>query len=56
MNDQNVGTVLVVDGNRAAGLVADRAIVTKVVADQQDPRSVSVSFLSYFFLRNYKPN
>ncbi len=42
MKDQNVGTVLVVDGNQVAGLVTDRSIVTKVVADQQDPRSVSV--------------
>ncbi len=42
MKDQNVGTVLVVDENQVKGLVTDRAIVTKVVADQQDPKNVPV--------------
>jgi len=35
MRDQNVGTVLVVDGNQVAGMITDRAIVTKVVADRR---------------------
>ena len=42
MKDQNVGTVLIIDGNQVQGLVTDRAIVTKVVAEQQDPKSVPV--------------
>ncbi len=43
MKDQNVGTVLVVDGDQVTGLVTDRAIVTKVVADKQDPKNVPVA-------------
>lgn len=42
MKDQNVGTVLVVDSDQVAGLVTDRAIVTKIVADKQDPKSVPI--------------
>jgi CBS domain-containing protein len=42
MKDQNVGTVLVVDGSQVAGMITDRAIVTKAVADQKDPRSVPI--------------
>jgi CBS domain-containing protein len=42
MKDQNVGTVLVVDGSQVAGLVTDRAIVTRVVAEQEDPRNVPI--------------
>ncbi|BAI60768.1 conserved hypothetical protein [Methanocella paludicola SANAE] len=42
MKDQNVGTVLVVDENQVKGLVTDRAIVTKVVAEQQNPKDVPV--------------
>jgi CBS domain-containing protein len=42
MKDQNVGTVMVIDENQVKGLVTDRAIVTKVVAEQQDPRNVKV--------------
>lgn len=36
MRDANVGTVLVIDGDELKGIVTDRAIVTKVVADQKD--------------------
>ncbi len=42
MKDQNVGTVLVVEGDQVKGLVTDRAIVTRVVAEQQDPKSVPI--------------
>lgn len=42
MKDQNVGTVLVVEGSEVKGLVTDRAIVTRVVAEQQDPRNVPI--------------
>ncbi len=42
MRDQNVGTVLVVDENQVKGMITDRAIVTKVVADQKDPKDVPI--------------
>ena len=43
MKEQNVGTVLVVDSNQVKGVVTDRAIVTKAVANKQDPREVPIS-------------
>ncbi len=43
MKDQNVGTVLVVDENQLKGLVTDRAITTRAVAEEKDPRSVPVT-------------
>lgn len=42
MRDQNVGTVLIVDNNEVKGLLTDRAIVTRAVANHQDPKSVYV--------------
>lgn len=43
MKDQNVGTVLVIDGNSVKGLLTDRSITTKAVAEQKDPRNVPVT-------------
>jgi CBS domain-containing protein len=43
MRDQNVGTVLVIDENRVKGMITDRAIVTKVVAEQKDPKDVPIA-------------
>jgi CBS domain-containing protein len=43
MKDQNVGTIMVIDSDQLKGIVTDRAIVTKAVAEQQDPRQVPVS-------------
>lgn len=43
MKNQNVGTVLVVDGNQIKGLVTDRAITTRAVAEAKDPNNVKVS-------------
>lgn len=42
MKDKNVGTVLVIDGHDVKGLVTDRAIVTRVVGEEKDPRVVPV--------------
>ncbi|HMK45313.1 MAG TPA: CBS domain-containing protein [Methanocella sp.] len=42
MRDQNTGTVIVVDGNDVKGLVTDRQIAVKTVADMKDPKSVPV--------------
>lgn len=43
MKEQNVGTVLVVERDEVKGVVTDRAIVTKAVAKQEDPRKVPIS-------------
>lgn len=43
MRDQNVGTVLIVDQDQLKGLVTDRAITTRAVAENKDPRSVPVT-------------
>jgi CBS domain-containing protein len=43
MKDQNVGSVLVIDQNQLQGLVTDRAIATKAVAEEKDPRSLPVT-------------
>lgn len=43
MKDQNVGTILVIESDQLKGIVTDRSIVTKAVAEQQDPRQVPVS-------------
>jgi CBS domain-containing protein len=43
MKDQNVGSVLVIEKNQLQGLVTDRAIATKAVAEEKDPRSVPVT-------------
>jgi CBS domain-containing protein len=43
MKDQNVGSVLVIEKNQLQGLVTDRAIATKAVAEEKDPRNVPVT-------------
>jgi CBS domain-containing protein len=39
MRDQGIGDVIVVDGDDAAGIVTDRDIVIRAVADGADPNS-----------------
>ncbi len=43
MKDQNVGTIMVIDNDQLTGIVTDRAIVTKAVAEKKDPSQVSVT-------------
>jgi CBS domain-containing protein len=43
MKEQNVGSVLVIDQNQLQGLITDRAIATKAVAEEKDPRKVPVT-------------
>jgi CBS domain-containing protein len=42
MRDENVGLVPVVDGDRLVGIVTDRDIAIRVVAEQQDAASTRV--------------
>jgi CBS domain-containing protein len=43
MKDLNVGSVLVIDKEQLQGLVTDRAIATKAVAEKKDPSKVPVT-------------
>jgi CBS domain-containing protein len=42
LKDENIGSVPVVEGNRLIGMLTDRDITTRVVAEQRDPASTSV--------------
>jgi len=42
MREQDIGDVFVVDGSRLAGIVTDRDIVVRGIADGKDPRSVQI--------------
>ena len=42
MKDQDVGTVLVVEGDQLKGIITDRAITIRAMAGEKDPRSVPV--------------
>jgi CBS domain-containing protein len=42
MRDENVGSLPLVDGDRLIGMVTDRDIALRVVAEGRDPGSVSV--------------
>jgi predicted transcriptional regulator len=43
MTDMNVGSVIITDGkNKPVGILTDRDIVTKVIANEKEPKSVKV--------------
>jgi CBS domain-containing protein len=42
LRDENVGSLPVIDGDRLVGVVTDRDITLRVVAEARDPGSVSV--------------
>jgi CBS domain-containing protein len=42
MRDADVGTVIVVDGNKVCGLATDRDIVVRAVAAGKDPKTTKV--------------
>jgi CBS domain-containing protein len=41
MRDQDIGDVLVAEGDRVVGVITDRDIAVRAVADGKDPQSVS---------------
>jgi CBS domain-containing protein len=47
MRDEIVGSVLITDGDRLAGICTDRQITHTVVADGHDPREVLVSAIMF---------
>jgi CBS domain-containing protein len=43
MRDGDIGNVIVTDGGRVAGIVTDRDIVVRAIADGRDPQSTTVA-------------
>lgn len=43
MRDDDVGSVVVTDGDKVVGLVTDRDLVVRGIAEEKDPRSTKVS-------------
>jgi CBS domain-containing protein len=56
MRDDDIGTVVVVASGRLAGLVTDRDIVVRAVADGRDPNSTSVGDVATTDLRTLTPD
>jgi CBS domain-containing protein len=42
MRDGDIGNVIVTDGGRVAGIVTDRDIVVRAIADGREPQSTTV--------------
>ncbi|MDH5203630.1 MAG: CBS domain-containing protein [Nitrospirota bacterium] len=42
MTDMNVGSVIVVEGNKPVGIVTDRDIMTKVIIEGRNPAKVTI--------------
>ena len=42
MRDENIGDVIVMDGDRVSGIVTDRDIVVRAVAEGRDPQGCSL--------------
>ncbi|MFD3621254.1 CBS domain-containing protein [Streptomyces sp. NPDC058676] len=43
MRDENIGTVLVTDGEQLRGLVSDRDLVVRALAEGSDPNNMTVA-------------
>jgi CBS domain-containing protein len=43
MNEQKIGSVLVMDGERIAGIFTERDVLTRVVAADRDPKTTPVA-------------
>jgi CBS domain-containing protein len=56
MRDDDIGAVVVVEAGAAAGLVTDRDIVVRAVADGRDPNSTSVAEVASRDLRTLTPD
>jgi len=45
MTDMNVGSVIVVEGNKPVGIVTDRDIMTKVIIEGKNPEKVTIKVI-----------
>jgi CBS domain-containing protein len=56
MKDENVGSVPVVDDGRLVGILTDRDIVIRAVAERRDPQAVKVDEVASRELVTVKPD
>jgi CBS domain-containing protein len=56
MRDEDVGAVVMVENGRAAGLVTDRDVVVRAIADGRDPGSTQVADIASRDLRTLTPD
>jgi CBS domain-containing protein len=56
MRDEDVGSLPVVEGDRVVGIVTDRDIVVRGVADRADPQTLKVSDVSSGDLVTVQPD
>lgn len=56
MSSQDVGPIPVVDGDRLVGLLTDRDIVVRVVAEGRDPQSTTVGEVASSDLATVSPD
>lgn len=56
MRDQGVGAVIVVDGSQLMGIVTDRDIAIRAVADGKDPSTTSVGDIASRQLASLTPD
>jgi CBS domain-containing protein len=55
MRDRDIGDVIVMEQNRAMGIVTDRDIVVRVVASRQEPAQVKLADICSKELHTVKP-
>ena len=56
MRDGDIGNVIVMDGGQASGIVTDRDIVIRAVAEGRDPESTSVGDVASSALETLTPD
>ena len=56
MRDEDIGDVIVVDGGQASGILTDRDIVIRAVAEGRDPESTSVRDVASFGIAALTPD
>lgn len=55
MEKHNIGSIIVVDGKRAIGIITERDIVRKVIAQGKDPSKINVDSIMSKPLRVIRP-
>jgi len=56
MRDQDVGAVIVEDDDKLVGLVTDRDIAVRAIAEERDPRETEVARVASKQLQTLKPD
>nr|MBA2514316.1 CBS domain-containing protein [Solirubrobacterales bacterium] len=56
MRDADIGNVIVVDGEETAGIITDRDIVIRAIAEGRDPESTTVADVCTTGLTTLEPD